>query len=307
MEKKFLIVIVGPTAVGKTALGIEVARHLDTVILSADSRQFYKEMDIGTAKPTPEEKAQVPHYFVDSLHIEEDYNVGKYENEALTLLAKLFVNHRAVVMVGGSGLYVKAVCEGIDEMPEIDPTIRTRLNQEHEKYGLETLVNRLKDQDPEYAEIVDLNNPQRVIRALEVIESSGQTYTSYRNAKTTVERPFEIIKIGLEMPRDQLYSRIDKRMDLMIEAGLFEEAESLYEKRYLNALQTVGYSEIFGFLDKAYDKEEAIRLLKRNSRRYAKRQLTWFKKDAAINWFSTDHSNDILGWLSNQLDIEDVN
>lgn len=230
VEKKFLIVIVGPTAVGKTALGIEVARHLDTVILSADSRQFYKEMDIGTAKPTPEEKAQVPHYFVDSLHIEEDYNVGKYENEALTLLAKLFVNHRAVVMVGGSGLYVKAVCEGIDEMPEIDPTIRTRLNQEHEKYGLETLVNRLKDQDPEYAEIVDLNNPQRVIRALEVIESSGQTYTSYRNAKTTVERPFEIIKIGLEMPRDQLYSRIDKRMDLMIEAGLFEEAESLYEK-----------------------------------------------------------------------------
>lgn len=307
MNKKFLIVIVGPTAVGKTALGIKVARYLDTVILSADSRQFYKEMDIGTAKPTSEEKAQVPHYFVDTLHIEEDYNVGLYEKEALALLEKLFIDHRVVVMVGGSGLYVKAVCEGIDEMPEIDPAIRTQLNQQHEKHGLEPLVNRLKEEDPEYAAIVDLKNPQRVIRALEVIESSDKTYTSYRNAKTAVDRPFEIIKIGLEMPREQLYSRIDHRMDLMIEAGLFEEAQSLFDKRHLNALQTVGYSEIFGFLANEYDREEAIRLLKRNSRRYAKRQLTWFKKDAAINWFSTDRSDDILSWLSDQLNIEDIN
>lgn len=297
----------GPTAVGKTALGIEVAKHLGTVILSADSRQFYKEMEVGTAKPTPEEQAQVFHYFVNTLHIDEDYSVGKYEKDALVLLEKLFTDRSAVVMVGGSGLYVKAVCEGIDEMPEIDHSIRERLNEIYKKSGLEPLVKRLYTEDPEYAELVDLKNPQRVIRALEVIESSGNTYTSYRNAVADVNRPFEIIRIGLEMPRDQLYHRIDKRMDMMIEAGLFEEAQSLYEKRHLNALQTVGYSEIFGYLEGEYDREEAIRLLKRNSRRYAKRQMTWFKKDTAINWFSTDRSNDILDWLSDQLKIKDVN
>lgn len=303
VEKKFLIVIVGATAVGKTALGINVAKALNTVVLSADSRQFFKEMEIGTAKPTKEEMAQVPHYFINNLNIGEEYNVGKYEREALDLLNKLYIDSQFVVMVGGSGLYVKAICEGIDEMPAIDSAIRTKLNEEKDTDGLAFLVERLKKQDPEYATIVDLNNPQRVIRALEVIESSGKTYTSYRNSEKSIDRPFEIIKIGLEMPRDQLYVRINSRMDSMISEGLFEEAKSLFDLRHHNALQTVGYSEIFGFLAGEYDKEEAIRLLKRNSRRYAKRQMTWFKKDDAINWFQPDRIDDILSWLQKQLDV----
>ena len=278
-------------------MSLKVAAAFDTEILSADSRQFYRETELGTAKPDAKELATVRHHFVNSLSIHTDYNAGAYERDALTLLEKLFLEKEVVVVVGGSGLYVKALCEGIDEMPEIDPDIRKRLNQEKETGGLPTLVEQLTKLDPEYAAIVDKHNPQRVIRALEVIESTGKTYTSYRNATSTVQRPFNIVKIGLEMPREILYSRIEERMDLMIAAGLFEEAGQLFPHRHLNALQTVGYSEIFGYLEGQYDKDEAIRLLKRNSRRYAKRQLTWFKKDEDVKWFSPDQERELMEYL----------
>ncbi|MGB3468902.1 MAG: tRNA (adenosine(37)-N6)-dimethylallyltransferase MiaA [Cyclobacteriaceae bacterium] len=303
MKEKFLISIIGPTAVGKTATGIQVAHALDAEILSADSRQFYKEMEIGTAKPTPEELTLVPHHFVNNLHIHEDYNVGVFEREALAKIEELFLKNRFAVMVGGSGLYVKALCEGIGEMPVIDMEIRDRLNQQKAEEGLAFLVDRLVKQDPEYAELADLHNPQRVIRALEVIESTGKTYTSFRKAKSNVKRPFNIIKVGLELPREILYERIDRRMDNMIADGLFGEAKALYEYRNRNALQTVGYREIFGFLDGKYGREEAIRLLKRNSRRYAKRQMTWFKKDEAIRWFSPDRFDDIMRYIRDQSNI----
>jgi len=306
VNKKYLIVVVGPTAVGKTALSIKLAQAFNTSILSADSRQFYRQMKIGTAKPDAQELSQATHYFVDSLDIDNDYNVGRYEKEALELLDKLYQTKDVAILVGGSGLYVKALCDGIDEMPKIDPAIRERLNKEKEESGLDYLVNKLVELDPEYASIVDRNNPQRVIRALEVIESSGNTYSFYRKSGKVAVRPFEIVKIGLELPRELLYDRINTRMDQMIAAGLFDEAESLYDKRALNALQTVGYSEVFSFLAGEYDREEAVRLLKRNSRRYAKRQLTWFKKDNAINWFQPDRIDNILLYLKGLLDIKNI-
>ncbi|MEL7146916.1 MAG: tRNA (adenosine(37)-N6)-dimethylallyltransferase MiaA [Bacteroidota bacterium] len=306
MQKKHLIVIVGPTAVGKTAMSINIAEKLDTVILSADSRQFYREMELGTAKPDDKEQAAVKHYFVNSLSIHSTFNAGQYEREALEVLEQVFHHNNHAVVVGGSGLYVKALCEGIDEMPEIDASIREKLNAEKETYGLESLVKRLHQVDPEYAAMVDLKNPQRVIRALEVIEGTGKTYSAYRKATTVAERSFEIVKVGLEMPRERLYERIELRMDHMISNGLFEEAEALFPFRHLNALQTVGYTEIFGYMEGSYDKQEAIRLLKRNSRRYAKRQLTWFKRDPQVRWFTPDQQGDIISYLSKSLDIEDV-
>ena len=278
-------------------MSIKVARAFDTVILSADSRQFYRETELGTAKPDEKELAEAKHYFVNTLSIHSDYNAGQYEREALEVLDEVYAHQDVAVVVGGSGLYVKALCEGIDEMPEIDPALRERLNQEKETSGLEELVARLQSLDPEYADIVDVKNPQRVIRALEVIESTGKTYTSWRKATNAVERPFEIVKIGLEMPREVLYERIDRRMDQMISSGLFQEAEALFPLRHLNALQTVGYSEIFGYLEGQYDQEEAIRLLRRNSRRYAKRQLTWFRKDPEVKWFTPDQEGDLFSYL----------
>lgn len=303
MKSKYLIVIVGPTAVGKTDFSLKLAKKFDTEIISADSRQFFKETEIGTAKPTHEERQQVRHHFVDSLSITDPYDVGDFEKDALILLQKLFKSVDVVVMTGGSGLYVKAVCEGLDEMPDVDPEIRMNLNSLYETAGIQILQDRLLQVDPEYYAKVDLHNPQRLIRALEVWEATGRPFSSFR-IKQTKKRPFEIIKIGLERDREKLYERIDERMDLMIAQGLFEEARQLYDQRELNALQTVGYTEIFGYLEGKYDKEEAVRLLKRNSRRYAKRQLTWFKKDSEIKWFSLDEEVEIWQYLSQRLSIK---
>lgn len=303
-RKKYLILVVGPTAVGKTSLAIELAQKLNTEIVSADSRQFFRETELGTAKPTIEEQTKAKHHFINNLSIEEEYNAGKYEEDALQLLEKLFQKKDHVIMVGGSGLYVNAVCFGMDDMPEVPDSFRAQLIQENEEKGLDVLTTRLKELDPEYYDQVDLNNPQRVIRALEVIEFSGKKYSELRKLNADKpDRPFETIWIGLELPRDLLYERIDYRMDLMIEEGLFKEAESLFDKRHLNALHTVGYSEIFRYMEGQYDYEEAVRLLKRNSRRYAKRQFTWFKRNEKIRWFTPDQFNDILQYVEKSLRI----
>jgi tRNA dimethylallyltransferase len=300
VKNKHLVVIVGPTAVGKTDLSLNLAKFFNTEIISADSRQFFRETEIATAKPTLAEREEVPYHFVDSLSIQETYDVGKFENDVLTLLEELFQSRDVVVMTGGSGLYVQAVCEGVDEMPQIDPDIRIQLNKLYEEQGIETLRELLREADPEYYQTVDIQNPQRLIRALEVIKVTGLPFSSFR-VKKAKERFFNTIKIGLTRPRELLYSRIDARMDQMIENGLFEEAGKLYDFRELNALQTVGYTEIFGYLEGQYDKDEAIRLLKRNSRRYAKRQMTWFRKDSEIRWFSPDDDAEILAYINSRL------
>lgn len=297
---KVLVVVGGPTAVGKTAMAIALARHFGTEIISADSRQFYRELEIGTAKPTALELRQVPHHFINNLSIRDDYDVGQYEKQALSLLDDLFGDREVVVMVGGSGLFIKAVCEGLDEMPEVDPEIRTTFNTLFQDEGITPLQSMLKKKDPVYYDQVDLNNPARLIRALEVIEASGKPYSGFR-LQETAKRAFDVIKIGLEADRELLYQRIDLRMDEMIQAGLFEEAAALRPYAHLNALQTVGYREIFDFLDGAYDKAEAVRLLKRNTRRYAKRQMTWFKKDKAFMWFSGDETDRIIAYIEQSL------
>jgi tRNA dimethylallyltransferase len=282
VDKK-LIVIVGPTAVGKTAVAIELADRLKTEIISADSRQIFKEMEIGTAKPLAEELARVRHHFINIKSIEEEYNAGQYGRDALELINQLFVKFDRLILCGGSGLYVKALLEGFDEMPEIPVGVREKIIQEYNSNGLEWLQKEVEKVDPEYFSEVDAKNPQRLMRALELYRASGKPLSVLRK-KQKKELPFEVIKIGLELPREELYQRIDSRMDAMIAQGLFEEAAKLYDRKELNALQTVGYQEIFGFIDGEYDREEAVRLLKRNSRHYAKRQLTWFKKDREIEW-----------------------
>ncbi|MGN6640260.1 MAG: tRNA (adenosine(37)-N6)-dimethylallyltransferase MiaA [Mucilaginibacter sp.] len=289
-KPKTLIVIAGPTAVGKTAIAIELAAKLCTEIVSADSRQFFREMAIGTAKPTPEELAQAKHYFVDSHSVTDNFSVGDFEKEGLTLLDDIFEAHNTAILVGGSGLYIKAICEGFDELPTALPGVREKLNHEFKNKGITWLREKLRSADLVYYEQVDLNNPQRLIRALEVFESTGKPFSSYRKA-TTHKRPFKSIKIGLELPRDVLYQRIDHRVDEMVKQGLVEEVRSFLPYRYLNALNTVGYSELFDYFDGKTDLETAIALIKQNTRRFAKRQLTWFRKDKDIRWFRPDQDN----------------
>ena len=307
----YLIVIVGATAVGKTDLAIRLALELGTEIVSADSRQFYKEMTIGTAKPSEEELALVKHHFINSHHIFNEYNAGQYEKDILSLLDKLFQKHQTVIMVGGSGLYIKAVCEGFDSMPDIAQDLREKLQTELEENGLDVLLVELKKTDADYYEQVDKANPQRILRALEVIRSTGKPYSSFRkkeqslnvshNQSTKRKLGFEIIKIGIDRPREELYERIDTRIDTMLNMGLLEEAKSLYSYKNINALQTVGYQEVFDFLDGKFPWEETVRLLKRNSRRYAKRQLTWFRKDSSISWFGADEIEKILTFLKGKI------
>ncbi|MBO6589104.1 MAG: tRNA (adenosine(37)-N6)-dimethylallyltransferase MiaA [Muricauda sp.] len=283
MKKKVLLAVVGPTAIGKTALGIQLAKHFDTEILSADSRQFFKEMEIGTAVPSQEELAQVPHHFIQHKSIFEPYSVGDFEKEAMTVLDGLFQQKDKVVMVGGSGLYVDAVVHGLDEFPEVDPDIRTALNQKLEKNGLSSLQEELKLKDPTYYKIVDLENPHRLIRALEVCRASDQPFSSFLN-RPKPKRPFKTLYIGLEAPREVIYERINQRVDLMMQAGLLEEAERLHQHKTLNALQTVGYKELFEYLDGHCTLEFAVSEIKKNTRRFAKRQLTWLRKNKDILW-----------------------
>jgi tRNA dimethylallyltransferase len=280
---KTLIVIAGPTASGKTAAAIQLAQHYNTVILSADSRQFFREMSIGTAKPTKTELAAAPHFFINSHSITEPFSVGDFERQCMQLLDELFKKHDVVILVGGSGLYIKAITDGFDELPTADPDIRDRLNTELAANGIEPLQKRLKQADPAYYAEVDINNPQRVIRALEVYEATGNPISSYRKS-TINKRPFSIIKFGLDMPREKLYDRINQRVDMMVNDGLVEEVAALTPYRNYNALNTVGYSELFNYFDGKTDVDTAIAAIKQNTRRFAKRQLTWFRKDKEIVW-----------------------
>jgi tRNA dimethylallyltransferase len=300
MSSKYLISIAGPTAIGKTVAAIKIANHYNTDILSADSRQFYREMSIGTAKPSIEELAAAPHHFINSHSISDAFNVGDFEKQGLVTLDKIFADHNIAVMAGGSGLYLKAITEGFDELPDIDPNIRENLNTLYAEQGLNKLQEKLKEADLAYYNTVDLQNPQRIIRALEVFESTGQPYSSYRTGNYR-QRPFHSIKIGLDMPREQLYERINKRVDIMIADGLVEEVKQLIPYRSLNALNTVGYSEIFDYLDGKTDLPRAIELIKQNTRRFAKRQLTWFRKDKDIQWFLTTDVSAIINYVNDSI------
>ncbi len=297
---KYLIVIIGATAVGKTDLSLRLAQHFATDIISADSRQFYREMDIGTAKPSPAELELVKHHLINSHSISEEYSVGQFERDALKILADIYQKNDIALLVGGSGLYVRVVCEGMDEMPEADFQIRETLNNRLIINGLDDLLAELARLDPIYYTQVDKANPQRVLRALEVCLASGKPYSAFRKNQKT-PRDFKIIKIGLDRPRAELYARIDARMDLMLTQGLLAEAQTLQAFANHNALQTVGYQEIYGYLRGEYDWDEAVRLLKRNSRRYAKRQLTWFRRETDINWFHPEDFDQILHFISQNL------
>ncbi|MEO8794740.1 MAG: tRNA (adenosine(37)-N6)-dimethylallyltransferase MiaA [Daejeonella sp.] len=297
MSQKNLIVIVGPTAIGKTALSIQLANYFKTEIISADSRQFYREMEIGTAKPSAVELSAAKHYFVNSHSIQDNFNVGDFEKEAVKLLENLFQEHDQVVMVGGSGLFINAVCNGFDELPTANEETRNQLNALFAEKGIESLQEKLKAADPEYYDEVDIQNPQRIIRALEVIETTGKPFSLFRT-RIQKNRPFNIIKIGLNTDRKVLYDRINFRVDEMVRTGLFEEVESLKDFRHLNPLKTVGYSEVFQFLDGELSREEAVEKIKQNTRRFAKRQITWFKKSEDIKWFEPNQFDAIIEYLN---------
>ncbi|WP_292948584.1 tRNA (adenosine(37)-N6)-dimethylallyltransferase MiaA [Olleya sp. UBA1516] len=281
---KYLISIVGPTAIGKTALSIKLANHFNTQIISADSRQFFKEMSIGTAAPTAEELAAAKHYFIHNKSITEDYNVGAFEKEAIDCITNLHQTNDVVIMVGGSGLYVDAVTNGLDYFPEVDKKIREQLNKQLETEGLEILQLKLKTLDKQSYNTIKIDNPQRVIRALEICIGSGQPYSSFLN-KDKNQRPFKTITIGLEADRDVIYDRINQRVDIMVANGLIKEVESLLPFKNLNSLNTVGYKEIFNYLDKTWTLDFAVSEIKKNSRRFAKRQLTWFRRKPETLWF----------------------
>ena len=297
---KTLIVIAGPTAIGKTSLSIYLAKLFNCSILSADSRQFYKEMTIGTAKPSANEMKGIPHYFINSNFISEEYNVGKYETDAINLLDKLFTENNIQILVGGSGLYIDAVFKGFDELPEADFEVRNKINDLYKEKGIEGLQNLLKGLDEVYYYKVDLQNPQRIRRALEVCLTSGKTYSSLREGKIK-KRNFNIIKIGLNTKREDLYERINIRVDEMMKHGFLDEVKQLKSYKHLNALQTVGYKELFDYLDGKMELDSAINLIKQNTRRYAKRQLTWFRRDEEIKWFEPGNETDILNYIKDRV------
>ncbi|MBB2149410.1 tRNA (adenosine(37)-N6)-dimethylallyltransferase MiaA [Pedobacter gandavensis] len=297
---KTLIVIVGPTGIGKTSLAIELAKHFSTEIISADSRQFFKEMEIGTAKPSAEELNAAPHHFINSHSIETLFSTGDFEIQALQLMEDLFKKQDLLIMVGGSGLYIDAVCNGLDDLPDTDLNIREQLKQQLENEGIESIKQQLKIHDPEYYEKVDQANPQRMVRGLEFFLSTGEKLSSYQtNSKK--ERPFNIVKIGLNMDRAALYQRINHRVDLMMDAGLLEEVKGLQKYRKYNALNTVGYSELFDYLDGHISLETAVDKIKQNTRRFAKRQLTWFRRDDNTAWFEPNDSKAVILHINNVL------
>ena len=289
-----LVVVVGPTAVGKTALSIRLAEHYGTEIVSADARQFFRETTIGTAKPTAEEQKRVPHHLVGFLSVDQSYNVKQYECDALAAIANVHQRSSWAIATGGSGLYVKTLCYGIDELPNVPDEVRERLRQRWQGEGLDALVVELERVDPVYFAEVDRQNHRRVMRALEVYHSTGTPYSAFRNQQTAVTRPFRIHTVGLTLDRSQLYERVERRVDQMIAAGLVEEARALYPWRQQQALRTVGYQELFPVFEGKYSLEEAIRLIKRNTRRYAKRQLTWFRKDPTVHWVDAGNEADKL-------------
>ncbi|MFT5884684.1 MAG: tRNA dimethylallyltransferase [Arcticibacterium sp.] len=299
-KKKNLILIVGPTAVGKTDLSIAIAKKINAEIFSCDSRQFYKEISIGTAKPTTEELAKVRHHFVDNLSIKEDYTVSDFEQDALAQLDTYFKENDTAIMTGGSGLFVKAITHGFDNIPDTPKEVRQKLIERIENGEFSTLVEELSKLDPEYSASADLSNKQRITRALEVCIDTNIPYSSWLK-NTQKKRPFQIIKIGLERPREELYNRINLRVELMLKAGLLNEVRSLEEYRHKNALQTVGYKEVFQHLDGEIDYENMVELIKRNSRRYAKRQLTWFKNKDEFRWFEATKKQAIINFCEKEI------
>ena len=300
---KSLIVILGPTGVGKTELCIQVAKHLNVPIINADSRQIFAELPIGTAAPTKEQQQLVKHYFVGSHHITDYYSASMYEQDCLALIEEMFKSSDVALMTGGSMMYIDAVCNGIDDIPTIDDTTRAWMKARLETEGLEKLVEELHELDPEHWAIVDRNNPRRVVHALEICHMTGKTYTSFRT-NTVKARPFNIIKIGLNRDREILYNRINQRVLQMVSDGLEEEARSVFAQRGLNALNTVGYKEMFSYFDGNIDKAEAIRQIQSNSRRYMRKQLTWFKKDTDIYWNNPDNIEEIINYIDKQLQVK---
>lgn len=295
-KEKYLIILAGPTAVGKTDLSIRLASVLETVIISADSRQFFRELNIGTAKPDQKDLETVQHYYINSHSITESYSAGDYERDVLALIADLFEKYNYVILTGGSGFYIKAVSEGLDALPAPLPGLRESLTLRLKEEGLEKLQNEVQKIDPDFAESDEISNPQRVVRALEVFYTSGIPISNFQQKKL-VDRPFKQILIALDRDRSELYERIDKRMDAMLDQGLVDEAKQLMPFRAHHALQTVGYKEVFGYLDEFYDEKEMIRLLKQNSRRYAKRQLTWFRHQGDFKWFHPDDFDSIIKFI----------
>ena len=298
--KNTLIVLIGPTGVGKTELSLSIAEHFKTCIVSADSRQLYADLKIGTAAPTPDQLARVPHYFVGTLRLTDYYSAAQYEAEVMVKLEELFQQNDVVVLTGGSMMYVDAICKGIDDIPTVDKETRELMIQRYEEEGLEKLCSELKLLDPEYYQIVDLKNPKRVIHALEICYMTGKTYTSFRTREIK-KRPFRIIKIGLTREREELYNRINQRVDEMMEKGLLEEARSVAEYKHLNSLNTVGYKEIFKYIDGEWPLDFAIEKIKQNSRIYSRKQMTWFKRDTEISWFHPEKKEEIMNHIKNLL------
>ena len=294
---KTVILIAGPTAVGKTALAIQLAKHFHTAIISADSRQCYKEITIGVAKPSVEELQSVKHYFINSHSITDDLTAAAYEQYALAAADEIFTTNDVAVMVGGTGLYIKAFCEGMDQIPAVPNELRIELQQTYQQKGISWLQQQLQQYDPLFAKQGEMQNPQRMLRALEVIMASGESIIKYRTGEKQ-QRPFDVIKIGLELPREELYSRINLRVDHMINEGLIEEVRSVSAQRQLNALQTVGYRELFHYFDGTLTLPQAVEKIKQNSRQYAKRQLTWFKRDAAMKWFHPSDTAAIIEYIT---------
>lgn len=295
---KHLIVVVGPTGVGKTDLCIQLAQRLQTEIISADSRQLYQGMAIGTAQPTQDQRKLIKHHLVDCIPVDKLYSAGQFEQAALAIIEQLFEDHSSVILTGGSGLYVQAVCEGLNEMPKTSVAVRAHLNHRLQQEGVERLAQALSIVDPLYYNQVDLHNPQRIIRALEVTMATGKPYSQFRERPMATSRPFQLLKIGLCLDRSLLYERINQRVDQMMNQGLLAEASALYPYKHYNSLQTVGYQELFGFLDQQYTLSEAIALVQRNTRRYAKRQLTWFGKQQDITWFSPEELEPIFNHIT---------
>ena len=295
-----LIVLIGPTGVGKTELSLSIAEHFGTCIVSSDSRQLYADLKIGTAAPTPDQMARVPHHFVGTLKLTDYYSAAQYEAEVMAKLEELYQHNDVVVLTGGSMMYVDAICKGIDDIPTVDKETRELMMKRYEEEGLEQLCSELKLLDPEYYQIVDLKNPKRVIHALEICYMTGKTYTSFRT-QSKKERPFRIIKIGLTRDREELYDRINRRVDEMIKEGLLEEAKSVYEYKHLNSLNTVGYKEMFQYLDGEWTLDFAIEKIKQNSRIYSRKQMTWFKRDTDITWFHPDQKEEIMNHINNLL------
>lgn len=293
---KTLIVITGPTAVGKTRLCIDIAKHFGIPIINADSRQIYKELKIGTASPTDEEKREVKHYFVGTLSLGDYYSASLYEQQVLSLLDTLFMTYDYALMAGGSMMYIDAVCNGIDDIPTIDDETRKTMKRRLQEEGLENLCEELKRLDPAYYEIVDRQNPKRVVHALEICTMTGKTYTSFRKRKQK-QRPFRIIKIGLNCERQELYNRINTRVDEMMKKGFLKEAEELFGLKNLNALNTVGYKELFEYIEGRWALEEAVERIKGSTRRYARKQLTWYKRDEQMVWFHPNQKEDIINYI----------